>query len=198
MIVVQYYHALGAENFDARGVSQPVVCGLSVGGQIALGLAQRRPDLVRTLILSDTAHKIGTAETWNARITAVESGGIESIGDAVMERWFSPEYRRDQPAALKVWRNMLVRTPVDGYTGTCAALRESDLTAAARGIAVPTLCLCGALDLATPPELVRSMAEIIPGARFNLIPCAGHLPGIEFPDLVADLIADFARESAFA
>lgn len=177
---------------DHRRVRQAVIVGLSVGGQIALGLAARRPELVRALVLSDTAHRIGTAETWRARIAAVESGGLESIADGVVERWFSPGYRGEQAAAFAVWRNMLIRTPAAGYAGTCAALADSDLAAAARGIGVPTLCLCGALDLATPPDLVRSMAALIPGAQFQLIPDAGHLPAIEHPERVAALIQTVA------
>jgi 3-oxoadipate enol-lactonase len=177
---------------DACGVRQAAIVGLSVGGQIALGLAARRPELVRALVLCDTAHRIGTAEMWNARIAAVEAGGVEAIAHAVLERWFSRSYRGDQAAAFAIWRNMLTRTTAAGYAGTCAALRDADLTAAARGIGVPTLCVCGAEDLATPPDLVRSLAALIPGAGFALIPAAGHLPCIEQPDRLAALIRDRA------
>jgi 3-oxoadipate enol-lactonase len=183
---------------DARQITGAIICGLSVGGQIALGLAARRPDLVRALILSDTAHRIGPPEIWDTRIAAVELGGLASIANAVLERWFTEPYRRDQPAALGVWRNMLVRTPAAGYAATCAALRGADLTEAARGIQIPTLCLCGDQDLATPPDLVKSLAALVPGARFQLIAAAGHLPGIEQPQRVADRIRAFVQESALA
>jgi 3-oxoadipate enol-lactonase len=178
---------------DRRRVARATLVGLSVGGQIALGLAARRPDLVQALVLLDTAHRIGTPETWNARIAAVEAGGLESIADAVLERWLSPGYRRDHADIVALWRNMLTRTPARGYAGTCMALRDADLTAAAASIEVPTLCLCGALDLATPPDLVRAMAALIPGAAFRLIPGAGHLPCIEEPATVADLLCRFSK-----
>jgi pimeloyl-ACP methyl ester carboxylesterase len=128
----------------------------------------------------------------------VDLGGLSAIADAVLERWFTEGYRRAQPAMLAVWRNMLVQTPATGYTGTCTALRDADLTDAARAIKVPTLCLCGDQDGATPPDLVRSLAALVPGARFSSIADAGHLPGIEQPQRVADLILEFAQESAFA
>ena len=183
---------------ERRGFHNATIFGLSVGGQIALGLAVQRPDLVRALILSDTAHRIGTPESWNTRIAAIERGGLESIADALMERWFSPGYRRSQPAALALWRNMLARTPAAGYVGTCVALRESDLTAAARSLKRRTLCLCGAEDLSTPPELVQSLAALIPGAVFRSIEGSGHLPCIEDPARIAQEIEAFAKESAFA
>ena len=178
---------------DARGIRGAILCGLSVGGMVAQGLAGARPDLLRGLILSDTGHRIGTAEMWNTRIAAVEAGGVEAIGDAVMERWFTADYRRRQPEALALWRNMLVRTPTGGYAGTSAAIRDADLTEAARGIRLPTLCICGDQDIATPPELVRSLAALVSGATFREIPGSGHLPCIEQAEVVAGLIDGFCR-----
>lgn len=72
-----------------------VVVGLSIGGMIAQGLAARRLELVRGLVLSNTAAKIGTPDMWEARIEAVKTGGIEAIADANMERWFSAKFRQD-------------------------------------------------------------------------------------------------------
>lgn len=177
------------------GISRAVVCGVSVGGMIALGLAAARPELVRGLVLSNTAHRIGAAETWNERIAAVEQGGIEAIADGVLGRWFSQHFHREQPADLAGWRNMLVRTPTAGYLGTAAAIRDADLTAAAKGIAVPAICIAGDEDGATPPDVVRSLAALVPGARFELIAGAGHLPCIEKPDTVAGLIAGIVEEA---
>jgi pimeloyl-ACP methyl ester carboxylesterase len=74
-------------------------------------------------------------------------------------------------------------------------LRDGDLTAAAKAVAVLTLCLCGTADIATTPELVRSLAALIPGARYRDIPGAGHIPCIEAPDVLAGLIRDFIDEA---
>src|SRR5690606_25002610 len=72
----------------------PVVfVGLSIGGMIGQALAVERPDLVRALVLSNTAARMGTAESWAARIAAVRAGGVGSIAEAVMERWFAPAFR---------------------------------------------------------------------------------------------------------
>lgn len=181
---------------DALEVREAIICGLSVGGLIAQGLYAARPELVRGLILCDTAHRIGTDEMWNARIDAIEAGGIESIADAILERWFSNAFRRTQPVALDGWRAMLTRTPRAGYTGTGAAIRDTDFTAEAQRIAVPALCVVGDEDGATPPDLVRAMADLIPGARFEIIAGAGHLPCIEKPRQLADLMAGFMKEAA--
>ncbi len=176
---------------DFLSVKDAIICGLSVGGLIAQSLYQRRPDLVRALILCDTAHKIGTADSWNARITQVEAHGIESIVDAVMERWFTPAFRRPENIAFAGYCNMLVRQPAAGYAATCAALRDADLTEAAAGIAVPTLCVVGDQDGSTPPELVLSTAKLIPNARYEVIKDAGHIPCVEQPEALTEVIRAF-------
>jgi 3-oxoadipate enol-lactonase len=178
---------------DAREVRQATVVGVSVGGMIGQSLAARRSDLVHLLVLCDTAHRIGTPEMWNARIEAIREGGIGAIADALLERWFSNEFRRTRSAELAGYRNMLVRTPVEGYIGTCAALRDADLTKTSRRLTQPTLCLVGEEDRATPPELVQSMSKLIPNASFRTIPGAGHLLCVEQPRILAGRIEPFIR-----
>lgn len=176
---------------DFLSVKSAIICGLSVGGLVAQSLYQRRPDLVRALILCDTAHKIGTAESWNARIAQVEAEGIESIVDAVMERWFTPAFRRPENVAFAGYCNMLTRQPAAGYAATCAALRDADLTEAAARIAVPTICVVGDQDGSTPPELVLSTAKLIPNARYEVIKDAGHIPCVEQPEALTEVIRAF-------
>lgn len=176
---------------DFLSVRQAIICGLSVGGLIAQGLLAARPDLVRALILCDTAHKIGTEETWNARITAVEQNGIDSIADGVLEKWFTPAFRRPENSAYHGYRNMLIRQPVTGYTGTCAAIRDADFTEAAKRITVPTICIVGDQDGSTPPDLVLSTARLIPGARYEVIRDAGHIPCVEQPEALTEVLRAF-------
>ncbi len=181
---------------DGLGVKNAVVCGLSVGGMIALGLADRRRDLVRGLVLCDTAHRIGSLELWNPRIAAVMADGVEAIADGVLERWFTPYFRRDFPERWAGYRRMLISTAKDGYAGTCAAIRDADLAGAAGRIKVPTLCLVGDQDAATPPALVQSLAGLIPGAGFAAIADAGHLPCIEQPEALAGHLRRFLATTA--
>jgi 3-oxoadipate enol-lactonase len=176
---------------DRLSVKQAVICGLSVGGMIAQGLQAKRPDLVKALVLCDTAHRIGTAESWNERIESVEARGLESLADGVMARWFTPAFRRPENAAYHGYRNMLTRQSPVGYAATCAAVRDADLTRVASRISVPTLCVVGDQDGATPPDLVLSMAKLIPGARYEVIKDAGHIPCVEQPEVLTEMIRAF-------
>lgn len=182
---------------DHAGIERALVCGLSIGGLVAQQLARDKPSRVRALVLCDTAAKIGTAEMWQARIDAIGTGGLEGLADAVMERWFAPGFRASRPAELAVWRSMLVRTPAAGYAAACGAIRDADLSADAGRIAVPTLVLCGADDGATPPAVVRALANSIPGAAYREIPAAGHLPCVEQPDALAGHLLAFFEEHGF-
>jgi 3-oxoadipate enol-lactonase len=179
---------------DHLNVKSAIICGLSVGGLIAQGLHARRPDLVRALILCDTAHKIGNAEMWNARIATIEAEGIDPLADPVLERWFTPAFRANRKVELAGYRNMLVRQPAAGYAGTCAALRDADYTEAARGISVPTLCVVGDQDGSTPPEVVRGTADLIAGSRFEIIADCGHIPCVEQPEALLALIRTFLAD----
>lgn len=83
---------------------------------------------------------------------------------------------------------MLRRSNLDGYIATCEAIRDADLTESTRALSLPVLCIAGDHDGATPPALVRSMADLIAGAEFHLVEGAGHIPCVEKPDTVASLI----------
>ncbi len=170
------------------------VLGCSIGGLIGLRLAATRPDLVRALILSNTAARMGTPEGWRARIEAVRAGGTGAIADAVMERWFAPAFRATPELAL--WRTMLARTCARGYAAACQALAEADETRAAAALRLPVMVVAGGRDGAAPPEEVRATAALIPGARFHLIPEAGHLPCVETPGALASAILPFLEAHA--
>jgi 3-oxoadipate enol-lactonase len=179
---------------DALAVREAVVCGVSVGGLIAQAVALNHPDRVRALVPCDTGAKIATAQAWQQRMDKVRADGVDSLVQMTMERWFSAGFRRRCAADVRGYALMLRQTSADGYAGTCAALRDTDLRAAVPRIKQPTLVLCGAEDIATPPELGRELASLIPGARFSLIEHAAHLPCIEQPQSMAQRMMEFFQE----
>ncbi|PYG33254.1 3-oxoadipate enol-lactonase [Pelagimonas varians] len=174
---------------DLAGFKDAIFVGLSIGGLIAQGLAAKRLDLVRALVLSNTGAKIGTRDMWADRIKTVEDGGLEAAVDATMERWFSAKFRATEE--FHGWQNFHLRTPARGWTGCADAIAGTDFISSTSGLRLPTLGIAGSEDGATPPDLVRETLDLIPGSQFHLIRGAGHLPCIEAPEEYAATLTKF-------
>ena len=148
-------------------------------------------------MLSNTAAKIGTAGVLaRPHRDGRAPAGIEAIADRVMELWFTRAFHAERADELALWRNMLTRRRVEGYVGCCAAIAETDLSRFDRGLRLPVLALVGDADGSTPPDLVRETADLIVGARFEMIRGAGHIPCVEQPEATAALITRFLQETA--
>jgi 3-oxoadipate enol-lactonase len=176
---------------DHLGIKRAILCGISVGGLIVQAVYKLRPDLVDKLVICDSAAKLGTTESWNARIATVTEKGIGAIADGVLKVWFTPDFHQKRATDLAGYRNMLTRQTIDGYNGTCVALREANYRPDAPKITVPTLVVVGDQDGSTPPDLVKSTADLIPGAQFEIIENAGHIPCVEQPEALAELMTAF-------
>lgn len=180
---------------DALAKPRVALCGVSVGGMIALNVAAQHPDRVSHLVLSNTSYRIGTAEAWQDRINTVSQQGMSALVEPIMTRWFSSGYRQ-QSSAMPIWQNMLQRCPVEGYIATCAAIRDADLLTQAQAITAPTLILAGSEDQSTPPEVVQDLAQQITQAHYHEIAGVGHLPSIEAPNEVVVQLRRFLIDPA--
>jgi 3-oxoadipate enol-lactonase len=176
---------------DFLNIDQATLIGISVGGMITIDFAATWRERVKAIVLCDTAPVIGTAELWNERINTLRQHGMAYLSEPILARWFAPAFIERKTAVCQGFANMLTRMPVEGYTGTCEAIRDADLTAAAKSISAPTLVLVGSEDPSTPPVLVRGLKDLIPQAQYHEIPGAGHLPCVEKPVETAARIAEF-------
>lgn len=178
---------------DHLTVRDAVLVGLSVGGMITQGLAVKRLDQVRAMVLSNTAAKIGTKDTWQDRIDALNADGLEGMVDTILERWFTKPFL-SSPAAAE-WRDrLLTTTPLTGYIATCHAIAGTDFYTPTSGLRLPTLGIAGSYDGATPADLVRETTDLVPGSQFHLIKQAGHIPCVEQPEEYAEVLTKFLQE----
>jgi 3-oxoadipate enol-lactonase len=138
---------------EALGLRDVVFVGLSIGGMIAQGLAAKRLDLVRAVVLSNTAPKIGTREMWEDRIAMVETQGLSAMSDAIMERWFAKPFR--ESPAVAPWKRMVETTPAQGYAGAPPPSRARISTPRPPALRLPAQVIAGDADGSTPPDLVR-------------------------------------------
>ena len=167
---------------DHLDIERAVVCGCSLGGVIALWLAVNRPERLTGVVLANTGAKVGTDESWNARIAAVRAGGTAAVRDRVVRRFLTPEFRARDPETTAMIARMLDATNAEGYIAACEALRASDLRSDASRVRVPVLIVGSERDQSTPPELSRNLHASIEGSELVMIAEAAHLSNVEQPD----------------
>jgi 3-oxoadipate enol-lactonase len=172
-------------------------CGLSMGGMIGIWLGVNASHRLHRLILCNTAARIGSAETWNARIATVRKDGMKPVAAAVIERWFTPQFRAAFPERVAKTQAMLETTPAAGYAACCAAIREMDQRETVSQIKIPTLVIYGAKDPVTPPADAEFLNERISGS-VKLELDAAHLSNVEQPDTFTAAVSSFLSNSGQA
>jgi 3-oxoadipate enol-lactonase len=170
---------------DGLNLASAHFCGLSLGGMTGQWLAANAPGRIDRLVLSSTAACMEAKDAWHARIRTVKQEGMSAVAGTIIERWFTAPFRNAEPTRVERILEMLLDAPPEGYVGCCAAVRDLDLRESLARIVAPTLVICGAQDVAIPPEKSRAMAAGVRGAR--VVELAGsHLCNIEAR-------ADFSR-----
>ncbi len=182
---------------DRLEIEHASLCGLSIGGMASMWAAAHAPDRVDRLIVCCTSAQLGPPEAWLERAATVRADGVGAIADAVLGRWLTPGFRETAGgrAVVDRLRAILTATPPEGYAGCCEAIAEMDLRDDLARVTAPTLVLAGEHDPATPPEHGRLIADLIPGARFEIVPNAAHLANIERAELVTTMILRFLSPS---
>jgi 3-oxoadipate enol-lactonase len=176
---------------DRLGLERASYCGLSIGGMVGQWLAIHHPERIEKLILIATSAHPGNPDAWRERAEMVRGAGtVEPIADTVVARWVTADWAGDHGHEVRILRDMLASSPVDGYASCCEAIAVLDLREQLPRISAPTLVMSGTEDTALPPEHQRLIAEAVPGARLELIADAAHIPSVQHPTQVNDLIID--------
>ena len=163
---------------DALAIARTRYCGLSKGGMVGQWLGSQVPERIERMALSNTSAYIPAPELWKTRIEVATDKGMAALSQGIIERWFSEEFRENNPDEIARVTGMVLATPGHGYAGCCAAIRDMDQRASTKGIKVPTLVVAGARDPATPPDHGREIHKLIEGSEFVLLDAA-HLSNIE-------------------
>ena len=165
---------------DALDIDTAHVCGISMGGITALWLGVYAPSRVRSLVVANTAARIGSIQSWTDRVALVESEGMAGVARQAMPKWFTQAFREREPATVDAFRRMVESIAVPGYLGCCAALRTGDVRDAIATIAVPTVAIAGSEDALTPPAALAFIHEQIRGSQLVTLPCS-HISNAELP-----------------
>ncbi|APC15573.1 3-oxoadipate enol-lactonase [Pseudomonas frederiksbergensis] len=178
---------------DALRIERAHFCGLSMGGLIGQWLGINAAERLRTLVVCNTAAKIGDPSGWNPRIETVLRDGpaaMVALRDASIARWFTPDFADANPAVAKQITDMLAATSPQGYAANCAAVRDADFREQLASITVPTLVIAGTEDAVTPPSGGHFIQEQVRGAEYAEF-VAAHLSNVQAGSAFSERVLDF-------
>lgn len=177
---------------EACGVARAHLCGVSLGGMIAMHIATKWPDRVLKAAFCSTSPHMPPRENWATRIQTVMSQGMAALTEGTLQRWFTPQFHQDHPEQVARIRSLLLETSPQGYAACCAAIRDMDQRESIRDITAKTLVIGGTADTSTTPEHARLIASNIPEAKLVMLEAA-HLSNIERAHEFNDTLIEFLQ-----
>lgn len=184
---------------DELKLNKPVVCGLSMGGYIALRAVEREQQRFSGLVLCDTKPQPDDNQGKLKRaagIKRIDSAGIDGYMEDFMPQCWLPENITEMKDKYDAVLNRAKESSPLGVKGCLLAMAgRTDTTPFLEKITIPSLVLCGNNDKFTPPEQMRETAAKIQGAEIVISPRSGHLPPIENPSLVNDVLKGFLKRT---
>jgi 3-oxoadipate enol-lactonase len=183
---------------DHLVITKAVLCGLSMGGYIALRAAERAPERIRGLILCDTKSEADTDEGKIRRsdtLRLIQARGVHAFAQEFVKSIFAPRTFTHRHEAVELIKQIIGSNQPTAVCGALLALAaRTDTTARLVSISVPTLLLVGEHDQLTPPSATKAMHDRIQGSRMHIIPEAGHMSNLENPEAFNALIESFLLE----
>jgi 3-oxoadipate enol-lactonase len=178
---------------DALGVERTHFVGLSMGGMIGQAVALKRPDVLASLVLADTACSMGpeAGPLWDARIAAAQDQGMAALVEGTIERWFTQPFMTRAPEVVDRVRVLIRTTAPQGFVSCSQAIRALDYADRLHEIRVPTLIIVGQDDLGTPVAASELMHAAVAGSQLVVLPSAAHLSNIEQAERFNRTLLDF-------
>lgn len=183
---------------DEQGLDRVAYCGISLGGMLGMWLAANAPDRITALGLACTSAYLPPASGWHQRAAQVRAAGLASVSGQVVGRWFTDAYAAEEPSVVSSFRAELEQASPEGYAGCCEAIAAMDLRPSLPAITTPTLVIAGAEDPATPPAHGAVIADLVRGARLEVIPGAAHLAAVSAPRPVTSALLGHLHRAAGA
>lgn len=171
---------------DQLEITNAIICGLSMGGYIALNAVTRFPEKFKAIILSDTQCIADSPETKVKRqnsISQVTSGGSREFIEGLINNLFCKETLQQNQTLVDKIRTIMLTTNAATITGSLNALAQrEDMCSSLTDIQVPALIICGKEDVLTPPAKSEQLQINIDNSTLRIIDKAGHLSNLEQPD----------------
>jgi 3-oxoadipate enol-lactonase len=182
---------------DHLVVEKTILCGLSMGGYIALRAVERHPERFNGLILCDTKSEADSNEGRVKRavsLKALKNSGVEPFADGFVKSVFAESTFKDNPSVVEKVKSIIKANSPIGIGGTLLALAcRTDTTAVLEKVTIPTLVLCGEHDALTTPKDAEFLHERIKNSTLFLVPNAAHLSNLENPAFFNEKLVSFLK-----
>ena len=180
---------------DTLGIKQAVVCGLSMGGYIALAFLAKYPDAVKALILCNTRSGADNEKAREGRhATAKKAGeeGMAGIAEGMLPKMVTEATLAARPHLRSSVKTMMARQSVAGVVAALHGIAvRPDRTPMLAAVNVPTLIITGSADTLIPPSESEAMAAAIPNSKLVVIPDVAHLSNAEAPEAFNAAVREF-------
>jgi len=180
--------------WDALRIERSHFCGLSIGGLTGQWLGLHAAARLQRLVLSATAQKIGSADSWRARIAQVQAEGLAALVAATRERWFTTAFAALQPQRLDSIMASFLATAPEGYAACCDAVATADFRGRLGALAVPLLAIAGDEDPVCPPQDLRDIAAAVQHGRAAQVR-GRHICNVESAQAFNQLLLEFLQAS---
>ncbi len=170
-------------------------CGLSMGGMDGVWLAANAPERLERMVVANTSTYFPDKNGWNDRLKLVREKGVPAFAEPNMERWFTKSFREQSPQVVARIHDMFAATPLEGYLGCGAAVRDMDHRALLAKIRTPTLVIAGRHDMATPLAANEFIRDNIANAELAVLDAA-HLSNVEQASAFNDAALGFLTRRA--
>jgi len=186
---------------DDRKIERAVLVGFSLGGVIARTMAALHADRVAGLVLLNTisTRPADIQRQVIGRADQIDSGQTDGLSEQAIERWFTPEFRVNNPETIGAVLERLGRNLPSSYRHAYRFFAEADAEAEATHVQIdtPTLVITGAEDRNSTPAMAAEIANAIPGAACHVLPDLRHMALVEAPVTILDLVVSFVSEVQF-
>jgi len=183
---------------DALSVKRASICGISLGGMVAMWMGAHVPERVDRLVLVSTAPVLGPPSSWDERALIVRESGTSPLLESILSRWFPPLFESEHRDGVARVAEMITACEPEGYAACCEAIGAMDLRPTLARIVAPTLVVQGAQDPVTPPSAGLALAEAVDGATFCVLPDAAHLVNLAQPERFVALVVEHLVGTASA
>ena len=177
---------------DQLIIQDAVVVGHGLGGMVAQALAVKRLDLMRAMVLINSASRLGVASQWERLLSDLSTQGHKAYVAASTALWFTKDWR--ETGQGRTWTEGFAAMDTDTIAAVISAISGTDLYRPTSGLRLPTLGIAGSSDRAIPPDMTRETVDLVPGSQFALLQKSGHLTPADQPAKTAEVLTAFLKQ----